>query len=110
MRSYATRLAQELAPDALQPEWVPYFPSPVSLDHIRFLASDEDPVWPHRRFFAAAEWEMVRRIDGDHTIGEIASKAAKELEECTGLFWKLHLKGFVLFAEPPERWRERTRF
>ncbi|MBO0792049.1 MAG: glycosyltransferase family 4 protein [Ktedonobacteraceae bacterium] len=96
MQPYATQIVQET--DVIQPGWVPYFPSPVTLDPLRRLMVSEDPVWPHRRFLSAAAWEIVQGIDGECTAQEIAQIAGINYAECTEVLRELYMEGFVLFS------------
>jgi hypothetical protein len=102
MEPYATRLATKLSPRELRSEWVPYLPSGARLDPARRLAEDLDPVWPHRRFLGPREWEVLRRVDGSRTLGEISSAVSSEVpgidaDDIAAGFWRLHVEGFVLF-------------
>jgi hypothetical protein len=76
MEPYATRPAAGLEAGAIAPDWVPYFPSPVTLDHDRALAQDDDPIWPHRRFCRPDVWAVLCRVDGAASVGEIAAAGA----------------------------------
>jgi glycosyltransferase involved in cell wall biosynthesis len=100
MQPYATQLAQEMQPDEIEAQWVPYFPSTMKVDSLRQFLSDEDPIWPHRRFFTRPEWEVIRWIDGCHTVAAIAQESlGGNMDICTTLLWKLYLEGFILFAD-----------
>jgi glycosyltransferase involved in cell wall biosynthesis len=99
---YATRLAADLPPDAIQPDWVPYCPSGVALDPTRRVARDPDPVWPQQRSLTPLEWEILRQVDGNATVGQIAAALAAagppvEWPAPTAALWRLHVDGFVLF-------------
>src|SRR5205807_4638939 len=73
MEPYATRLAEALSPEAIEPEWVPYRPSPIEQDPDRRLARGLDPVWPHQSFLSPVEWAVLQRIDGRTPVGRITS-------------------------------------
>ncbi|HZR39742.1 MAG TPA: glycosyltransferase family 4 protein [Ktedonobacteraceae bacterium] len=100
MQPYATRLAQDVAPEAIKPEWVPYFPSAVKLDSVRLLASNEDPIWPHRQFLTPAEWGILCMVDGCCSVQEIATCGTDaDFTTCVTTLWRLYLEGFILFAD-----------
>lgn len=102
MQPYATRLAQEIKPSDLLSNWIPYFPSAMQIDPKRRLLLNDDPIWPHRRFLTAEEWEIVRCLDGYCTLEEMAQKKfGGDLSTCSALIWKLYLDGFILFAKNP---------
>jgi hypothetical protein len=106
MRPYATRLALDLEPDAIGPEWVPYFTSDVVVDSLRQLARDADPVWPHETYFLPSQWAVVARVDGSASVDEIADAVRAERpfttrSEVITTLWCLHVEGFVLFQSDP---------
>lgn len=99
MSPYATLLACDMQPYQIEADWIPYFPSIMRCDPSRLLLSDEDPIWPHRRFLTPSEWEVVIKIDGHHTVSAIAhEQSGEEKETCLTILWKLYLEGFILFA------------
>ena len=97
MAPYATRLAGDLSPGDLNPGWRPYFPAPVTLDPLRFLAWDTDPIWPHHRFFAPLDWTILQQIDGETAISALVADNASEQEARLAALWRLHSEGFILF-------------
>jgi glycosyltransferase involved in cell wall biosynthesis len=105
MAPYATRAASDLDARAIGADWTPYFPTPVTLDHVRLLAEDGDPIWPHRRFFRPQAWAVVRRVDGATTVAALATAAAAEghgldRPAVAALLRDLYVDGFVLFHRP----------
>jgi hypothetical protein len=102
MESYATALATDLAPEAINPDWIPYFPTVIDLDPVRHLARAVDPVWPHHRFLPPKEWEIMCLVNGIRSIGEIVialrrEPAALNFESVARALWLLRVEGFVLF-------------
>ena len=97
MAPYATRLADNLAPGDLNPGWRPYFPAPVTLDPLRFLAWDTDPIWPQRRFLAPLEWTVLQQIDGETAISALIAANTSDREAWLAALWRLHVEGFILF-------------
>lgn len=102
MGPYATRLATDLSPAAVEAGWVPYFPSEVRIDPVRLIAHDLDPVWPHRRFLRRVEWQVLRRVDGESPVARIAESASTDVPDMdlvavAAVLWRLHIEGFVLF-------------
>ncbi len=102
MEPYARRLATDLSPVEIAPDWVPYFPSAVRIDPVRLVAQDLDPVWPHWRFLRRVEWEVLRRVDGATSVAEITETAAADLPDVdpmvvAAVLWQLHVEGFLLF-------------
>ncbi len=103
---YATRCAAELALDTMQPTWVPYFPAPLTLDAVRHLVQDEDPVWPQRRFLDSVEGAVLERVDGVASINQLVEVLAKSGSTITGrevrkILWQFHVEGLVLFQSEP---------
>jgi glycosyltransferase involved in cell wall biosynthesis len=96
MAPYATRLAHDLAPEAIAPDWTPYFPSGIVLDPIRQLARNLDPIWPHQRHLTPAEWALITRIDGSTTVAELD----RHTPAAPSILWHLYIEGFLLFHKP----------
>lgn len=99
MEPYSTYLAKKQEIDLIHSQRVPYFPSPVILDSTRLLMSNEDPIWPHRRFLKHEEWEVLKHVDGNRTLKDIAEMAGTDLSECTIILWVAYLEGVILFTE-----------
>ena len=97
MAPYAARLAGDRSPATLDPGWIPYCPAPVTIDPLRRLAWDTDPIWPHRRFLAPLEWAIFQQLDGETTIGALLADNASGQEGWREALWRLHLEGFILF-------------
>jgi hypothetical protein len=107
MHPYATRRARKVAPDAIAPDWVPYFGSAVSLDRAGRVVEDHDPVWPHRRRCSPAEWAVLQRVDGTATVENVTAAAAVDRTSAgqtslAGVLWRLHVAGFILFRRAAE--------
>lgn len=100
---YASMAATDVEAADLRADSIPYPASPWHLDHTRRLLSDLDPVWPHRRFVPAGDWEIVARIDGRATVAEVASAARVDEAEVRRVTTHLHHEGFVLFRRHPPR-------
>lgn len=108
MHPYATRLAEEIPADALDPSSLPYFASGVDLDATRLLLTDQDPIWPHRRFLSREEWAIVQQMTGTASVQTITETWTRQSSSAEGaavrtLLWQLHVEGFVLFAPPMDR-------
>jgi glycosyltransferase involved in cell wall biosynthesis len=102
IQPYASRLAIDLDPADIRPEWVPYYASDVVLDSVRQLARDADPVWPHQTYFLPDQWAVVSKIDGTGSVDEIVEAARIErpmmtFAEAVTTLWCLHSEGFALF-------------
>ena len=101
MQPYATRLARDLPPRSIGPDWVPYCPSGVELDPVRQTACDLDPVWPHRRFLSSLEWEILQRVDGaataDQITAAVAAGSTADREAVWDALWLLQVEGLLLF-------------
>ncbi|GIP34666.1 glycosyltransferase family 4 protein [Paenibacillus sp. J2TS4] len=97
MGPYSTRLAEEWGMESVTPQHVPYFAASVTMDSARLLLSNEDPIWPHRRFLTRQEWDRIRYVDGFFTLEEIAQQSGSELSSCIHVTWNLYLEGFILF-------------
>lgn len=100
---YASAAAADVQAPNLAVEIIPYPASPWHLDHVRRVISDLDPVWPHRRFVNAVDWEIVTRIDGRSTVADVASAARVDEAEVRRVTAHLHHEGFVLFRRNPRR-------
>lgn len=100
---YASVDAADVEAADLRAETIPYAVSPWHLDHGRRLLSDLDPVWPHRRFVPAGDWEIVTRIDGRSTVADVANAARVDVAEVLRVTTHLHQEGFVLFRSQPRR-------
>ncbi|GCE15171.1 hypothetical protein KTT_50300 [Tengunoibacter tsumagoiensis] len=99
MAPYASQLASDLQPHQIEADWRPYFPSQVRFDPSRLLLSDEDPIWPHRRFLTPLEGEIIRTIDGRYSVAMIVQQQhKKDQKACRAILWELYLEGFILFA------------
>lgn len=96
MAPYATHLAQDLAPTAILPDWVPYFPNGLERDPIRQIARNPDPIWPHQRHRPTAEWEVFGQIDGEASVAAITRRESA----APGLLWRWYVDGFILFHKP----------
>lgn len=96
MQPYSTRLAEDQI-NSLSENCIPYFTSSVRFDITRLLAISEDPVWPSRRFLSPNEYSMLRFIDGNRTLSNIATMSGIELTPCIRSMWNLYLDGFLLF-------------
>ena len=99
---YASVAAADVEATNLRADTIPYPASPWHLDHARRLLTDLDPVWPHRRFVPAADWEIVTRIDGRATVAEVASAARVDEADVRRVTTHLHHEGFVLFRRHPQ--------
>jgi glycosyltransferase involved in cell wall biosynthesis len=99
MEPYSTYLAEKREMDIIHSERIPYFPSPVILDSTRLLMSNEDPIWPHRRFLLHEEWEVLKNVDGTRTLKDIAEMAGTDFSECTKILWVAYIERFILFTE-----------
>jgi glycosyltransferase involved in cell wall biosynthesis len=108
MQPYATSLAQELPPDALQPQWIPYAPSTLEFDPIRRLVRCLDPIWPQQRFLTTLEWEALYRVDGKGSVHQIAGKISEGKPEAESLralmpaLWSFYREGLLLFRREDE--------
>jgi hypothetical protein len=99
---YTTRLAVDHPTSTIQLTWVPYYSSHIILDPLRRVAEDHDPVWPHRRWLDPVEWEIMHRVDGLCTVGDIiagmtVAVAGLEPAVCLLALGQLAVEGFVLF-------------
>jgi glycosyltransferase involved in cell wall biosynthesis len=99
---YATRMARDLSPESIQSAWVPYFPSRVELDPARQAVLDLDPVWPRHHYLEPPEWELLRRVDGNVTVGRLADEigdagAPVGSGSLKLALWRLHVEGLLLF-------------
>ncbi len=108
MQPYATRLAEEIPADALDPSSLPYFALGVDLDATRLLLTDQDPIWPHCRFLSREEWAVVQQVTGTASVQTITETWTRQSSSAEGaavrtLLWRLHVEGFVLFAPPLDR-------
>lgn len=102
MEPYASRRADDLTLDMIQPVWVPYCPSPLVFDPVRRLVHEQDPVWPQRRFLDQTEWDVLRRVDGTATILQITTALAAAdpsipLADTIRILRQFHVEGLVLF-------------
>jgi hypothetical protein len=102
IRPYATRVAHDSPTGASGSEWVPYAPSGIRLDPTRRVAEDLDPVWPHRRYLQAPEWEVLHRVDGVTPVGRMVDDIAAMRPtvgpmEVADALWHLHVEGFILY-------------
>ncbi len=105
MEPFASRLAADLRSEDIEPEWVPYFASPVVLDDARRLIESRDAIWPHRRFCGPLPWDVVRRVDGATAVRELTAAVAAERGEASpvpirAVLRELYVQGFVLFRRP----------
>lgn len=98
---YASGAAENAEAADLRADTIPYPASPWDLDDTRRLLSDLDPVWPHRRFVPAGDWQIVTRIDGRATVAEVAIAARVDAAEVRRVITHLHHEGFVLFRRHP---------
>ncbi|HEV2124589.1 MAG TPA: glycosyltransferase family 4 protein [Chloroflexota bacterium] len=104
MQPFTSRVAMRLTHGEMEPQWVPYFPSPVELDPVRQVVEDCDPIWPHRRFCRPLEWAVLQRIDGVTPVESIASTVTEELPDANrdsviATLRQLHREGFLLFRQ-----------
>ncbi|CAA9306402.1 MAG: hypothetical protein AVDCRST_MAG77-6089 [uncultured Chloroflexi bacterium] len=105
MEPFASITAEDLDAAAIAPRWIPYCASPVALDEVRRLAEDRDPIWPHRRYCAPLVWDVLCRVDGRASVGEIADRVVADGMLTPGVapaavaeaLRGLHADGFILF-------------
>ena len=87
---------------AIQPDWRPYFPAPVAFDPTRRHLRTLDPVWPQQRYCRPAEWEILRRLDGETTVAGLAATLAADgipidPPPLLALLRQAHIDGLLLF-------------
>ena len=98
MESYSTRLAEEMQPNSLSENCIPYFTSSIRFDTIRMLAVVEDPIWPNSRYLSPSEYSILMSVDGKRTLRDISSMVGIDLTPCIRSLWSLYLDGFLLFC------------
>lgn len=98
LSGHATRIASHTDSEAAEDDAISNLGPFVKLDHDRWLAFDDDPVWPHRRFCDRVSWAVLSSVEGGATIAGIAEATGLDPRLVRKTLLQLKADGFVQWA------------